>query len=112
MTISPAGILAIALASSACTLAVAAAAWWLWGRAQVAGALLRIQGEFEQHVKRGVLAAGEELLPRFREQVALGFADVLKGSRAAGLAEGTAKVVAGGADLLKDGLGNLFGLKK
>lgn len=112
MTISLGGIVAIALASSVFTVALALAAWWLWGRSRLDLALLRIQGEFEQHVKRGVLAAGEELLPRFREQVALGFADVLKSSRAAGLAEGTAKIVTGGTDLLKDGLGNLFGFKK
>lgn len=87
--------------------------WYrLWGARRLDAALVRIQAEFEQHVKRGVLAAGEELLPAFREQVKLGFQDALKDSHAATVAEGTARLVAGSADLLADRLGNLFGLKK
>jgi hypothetical protein len=112
MTISVMGVLAIALASSALTLGAAVAFYHAWISARLDAQLARIQAEFEQHVKRGVLAAGEELLPRFREQVALGFADVLKSSHAAGIAEGTAKIVAGSTDLLVDGLSNLFGLRK
>jgi hypothetical protein len=72
--------------------------------------LLQLQEAFEQRVKRGVRAAGEELLPAFREHVALGFEDALKKSVTAGLVEDTAKVVTRGAGLLEEGLG-LFGLK-
>jgi hypothetical protein len=89
---------------------------WLWyrvaGQRRLAAALEQIQTEFEAHVKRGVLAAGTELLPELREQVKLGFQDALKGSHAAGIAEGTAKIVTGSTDLLVDSLTNLFGLKK
>ena len=105
-------MLASALLGGCCTLALA----WLWyrvsGERRLDAALVRIQAEFEQHVKRGVLAAGEELLPALREQVKLGFQDALKGSHAAGIAEGTAKIVTGSTDLLVDSLSNLFGLKK
>jgi hypothetical protein len=101
-----------ALASSALTLGLAALAWSAWGRPRYEAELLKIQDAFEQRVRSGVLAAGKDLLPAFREQVAAGFTDVLKESRAAGIAEGTAKIVSGSTDLLVDGLSNLFGLKK
>lgn len=105
-------MLGTALLSSAFTLGIA----WLWyrgaGRDRLDLELVRVQQEFEKHVKAGVLAAGHELLPALREQVRLGFEDVLKGSRAAGIAEGTAKIVTGSTDLLVDSLSNLFGLKK
>jgi len=105
-------LLATALLASVSTLALAWLWYRLWGERRLDAALLRIQAEFEQHVKRGVLAAGEELLPALREQVKLGFQDALKDSHAAGIAEGTAKIVAGSTDLLVDSLSNLFGLKK
>jgi hypothetical protein len=101
-----------ALLSSALTLALAALWYRAAGRFQLDAQLVKVQQEFEQHVKRGVLAAGEELLPALREQVRLGFQDALKGSHAAGIAEGTAKIVTGSTDLLVDSLSNLFGLKK
>jgi hypothetical protein len=88
---------------------------WIWyrvhGKKQLDQQLIRIQEEFERHVKNGVLAAGEELLPAFRRNVADGFRDALRDLHPAGLAEDAAKVVSGAADLLGSGLGNLFGLK-
>lgn len=105
-------IFASALLGALLTLGLALLAWHWWGARRLDAKLAQVQDEFERHVKAGVLAAGEELLPALREQVRLGFEDALKGSKVAGLAEGTAKVVAGSADLLVDGLGNLFGLKK
>lgn len=105
-------MLGAALLASVCTLALAWLWYRAWGARRLEAALVRIQGEFEQHVKRGVVAAGEELLPALREQVKLGFQDALKDSHAAAVAEGTAKLVAGSADLLSERLGNLFGLKK
>ena len=101
-----------ALASSGLTLLLGVLAWRRWGRPQLEADLLKVQDEFEQRVRKGVLAAGEELLPAFREQVSEGFADVLKGSHAAGIAEGTAKIVTGSTELLVDSLSNLFGLRK
>ena len=101
-----------ARAGSLLTLGIAWLWYRVWGERQLDARLVAIQEEFERHVKRGVLAAGEELLPALREQVKLGFQDALKGSHAATVAEGTAKIVTGSTDLLVDGLSNLFGLKK
>lgn len=72
--------------------------------------LLEVQAEFERRVKQGVLAAGRELLPEFRREVAAGFADALRDSPASAV-EGGIKVVAESASLLEKGLGSLFGLK-
>ena len=105
-------MLASALLGSGFTLGLALLWYRLSGERRLDAALARIQAEFEQHVKRGVLAAGQELLPAFRDNVRLGFEDALKGSHAANIAEGTAKIVAGSTDLLVDSLSNLFGLKK
>lgn len=112
MTSLMAWMLASAAAGAAVTLGLALLWYRLWGERRLDAALVRIQDEFEQHVKRGVLAAGEELLPSLREQVKLGFQDALKDSHAAGIAEGTAKIVSGSTELLVESLGNLFGLKK
>ena len=101
-----------ALASSALTLAFGWLVYRTWGRPRLDAELLRMQDVFEQRVRAGVLAAGHDLLPALREQVKLGFQDALKGSHAAGIAEGTAKIVSGSTDLVTDALSNLFGLKK
>jgi len=103
---------ATALASSVLTLLLGVGVFRLWIRPRAENELLRIQDAFEQRVRSGVLAAGRELLPALREQVKLGFQDALKDSHAAGIAEGTAKIVTGSTDMLVDGLSNLFGLKK
>ena len=105
-------VIVTALASSALTLALGFAVWRAWAAPRVDVQLLQVQDAFEQRVRAGVLAAGRELLPELREQVKLGFQDALKGSHAAGIAEGTAKIVSGSTDLVADALGNLFGLKK
>lgn len=105
-------VIVAALTSSVLTLALAALAWRAWARPRLDAQLVQLQDTFEQRVRSGVLAAGRELLPALREQVKLGFQDALKDSHAAGIAEGTAKIVSGSAELLADGLNNLFGLKK
>lgn len=112
MGLSIATVLAVAAASSLLTLLACLAFYRFWGRAQLDARLAAVQVELEASVKRGVLAAGEELLPRLREHVALGFADVLEKSHAAGIAEGTAKIVTSSTDLVMDSLSGLFGLKK
>lgn len=104
-------MLASALLSSVVTLGLGYALYRLWGERKLGGELLVIQDEFEGRVRRGVLAAGRELLPELRKEVAGGFQDALQQSRAAGLAEDAAKVVTGAAGLLESGLGNLFGLR-
>lgn len=112
MTATLMWVIVTALASSALTLMLGWLAYRAWARPRLDAELLRIQEAFEQRVRSGVLAAGHELLPALREQVKLGFQDALKDSHAAGIAEGTAKIVTGSTDLLVDGLSNLFGLKK
>ena len=105
-------VVVTALASSGLTLALAWLAYRSWAQPRLEAQLLLLQDTFEQRVRSGVLAAGRELLPALREQVRLGFQDALKESHAAGIAEGTAKIVSGSAELLADSLNNLFGLKK
>jgi len=105
-------VIVTALASSALTWVLGWLAWRIWGQSRLEAQLAALQDTFERRVKAGVLAAGHELLPALREQVKLGFQDALKDSHAAGIAEGTAKVVAGSAELLADSLNNLFGLRK
>jgi hypothetical protein len=105
-------VIVTALASSLLTLAFGWLAYRRWAQPRLEAQLLQLQDTFEQRVRSGVLAAGRELLPALREQVKLGFQDALKDSHAAGIAEGTAKIVSGSTDLLVDGLSNLFGLKK
>ena len=105
-------IVTTAVATSATTLALAYALYAAHVRNELDAKLLEVQDEFEKRVKAGVLAAGRELLPELRREVSEGFRDVLKESHAAGIAEGTAKIVAGSTDLLVDGLSNLLGLKK
>ena len=106
------GVLVTALASSALTLVLGWLAYRLWGQSRLDAELVKLQDAFEQRVRSGVLAAGRELLPALREQVKLGFQDALKDSHAAGIAEGTAKIVTGGADVVSDALSSLLGLKK
>ena len=104
-------IVVASLSSSMLTLGLAYVFYRGWGERRLDAELLKIQDAFEQRVRSGVLAAGQELLPAFREQITLGFTDALKGSHAANIAEGTAKIVTGSTELLVDSLSNLFGLK-
>jgi hypothetical protein len=112
MTPAVVWLFAAAVAGGITSLALAYVAYRLWGESRLERAIAEIEEQFEERVRKGVLAAGEQLLPAFREQVALGFRDALKASHAAGIAEGTAKIVTGSTDLLVDSLSNLFGLKK
>lgn len=105
-----------ALASSAMTLLLAYVIHRRHLRPQLDQQLEQVQVEFEARVKAGVLEAGQELLPQFREQVKLGFTDALAASHTAGLVEETAKVMSVGKDLgagiVETGLNALFGLGK
>lgn len=104
-------LLSSALLASAATLGAAYFAYRQWGERRLRGELSLMQDEFERRVKSGVLAAGRELLPELRREVAAGFRDALRESHAAGLAEDAAKVVSGAAGLLESRLGDLFGLR-
>lgn len=101
---------AVSLASSVLTLAAAYLFYALWGRSRLEARLALLQGEVEASVKKGVLSAGEELLPELRRQVAGGFADVLEKSHAAGIAEGTAKIVTSSTDMVTGAISSLLGL--
>ncbi len=91
-----------------------ALAYWFFQR-QISGRfearLQQIQDEFEARVKRGVLAAGEELMPDLREQVSLGFQDALRGSETGEMVESYAGAVNRGADLISSRIETLFGFK-
>ena len=100
-----------ALLSAALTWAVA---YWFYKRrvaSELEKTLEQIQTEFEQRVKAGVLAAGEELLPALREQVKLGFQDALRETQTGAMVEGYASAVNKSADILANRLGGMFGLK-
>ncbi|MGH8505925.1 MAG: hypothetical protein ACRETM_08165 [Stenotrophobium sp.] len=103
-------IVPTALLSSGLTLVLA----WLLYRLRLEKLLdqqlEQIQIEFEARVKSGVTAAAMDMLPELRAQVKLGFLDALQESRAAGLVEDTAKVMATGAGLVENGLSVLLGL--
>lgn len=105
-----------ALASSTVTLLLAYLIYRRHLQPQLDQQLEQVQVEFEARVKAGVLEAGQELLPQFREQVKLGFTDALAASHTAGLVEETAKVMSVGKDLgagiVETGLNALFGLGK
>ena len=112
-------MLLIAATTALLTAALTAAltwllAWWLYRqrlRDQLQRQLLEAQEEFERRVQAGVKAAGEELLPAFREQVALGFKDAIRESAPMDLVEDSAKIVSRSAKLLEDGVKSLFGVK-
>lgn len=74
--------------------------------------IAKLQDEFEERVRQGVIAAGADLMPALREQVKQGLLDGLNQSRAAGLVEDTARVVSTGAGLVESGINALLGLGK
>jgi len=88
---------------------------YFWYRLRLKAALdaelAGIQNEFELRVRRGVLAAGEELMPQLRQQVSLGFQDALAKSQAAGLVENAAGAVNLGAGIIETGLSAFLGIK-
>lgn len=89
-------------------------AYWYYTRKlskELDRTLEEIQREFEQRVKSGVLAAGQELLPSLREQVKLGFQDALRETQTGAMVEGYASAVNKSADVLANHVGGLFGLK-
>lgn len=112
MTITLAfNVLLTALLSAALTWFVA---FWVYKRrveSQLQATLAQIQAEFEQRVKNGVLAAGEELMPQLREQVRLGFQDALRQTQTGELVENAANVVNTGTDIITRNLGALFGIR-
>ena len=73
----------------------------------------RMADELEARVRAGVLSAGEELLPKFREQVAAGFKDALAAAaRGEHVEESVRAMARSGAELLEDGLGARFGKRR
>lgn len=104
-------ILASALLSSLLTAIALLLVYKLHLRGELDQLLSQTQLEFERRVKLGAVAAGEELLPKFREQVSLGFQDALAKSQTAGLMEKGAGAMNLGADLLGNSLGAFLGIK-
>ena len=68
-----------------------------------------LAGEVEERVRRGALAAGEELLPKFRSEVTAGFRDALQGVVRGDVAKSMARQ---GAEFVGDSLEALFGQRK
>ena len=103
--------LAGALAGALLTLLLGGLVLQLWLLPKMRREMEAAQDEFEQRVRRGVEAAGRELLPAFREQVRLGFHDAMKTTETGELVENYASAVNRAADMISDRIGNLFGLK-
>lgn len=62
----------------------------------------------EERVKKGVLSAGEELLPRFRDKVTEGFTRALSEWPSSEFS----RVAKTGANLVEEGLNTLFGKRR
>jgi hypothetical protein len=99
-----------ALLSSMLTWALAYTWFKLRLQNQLDAQIKSIEDEFERRVKAGVLAAGRELLPDFRNEVRVGFKEALAQSPLS-MVEGAARTVGKGADLFGDSLNTLFGLR-
>lgn len=82
-----------------------------WMSRRLEAELELLQDAFEQRVRKGVLAAGEELMPELRKHVRLGFQDALRNSETGELVENYATAVNRGADVISNRLGGLFGIK-
>ena len=65
--------------------------------------------EVEERVRRGAIAAGDELLPRFRQEVTEGFREAMRGVARGDVAREMAKT---GAEMVGGSLDSLFGNKK
>lgn len=95
-----------ALATSVLTWLLA----WLFYRSRLSQRMdaLRedIASELEERVRRGVLSAGEEMLPEFRKQVTEGFLDAV---RRTGTVSGMAKT---SAEIVGSSLENWFGPRR
>ncbi len=98
-----------ALLSSALTWVIA----YLFYRHRLQDQLDRVRDqlaeEVEERVRRGAIAAGEELLPEFRKEVTEGFRDALRGVAGGDVARTVART---GAEIVGGGLDSLFGQRK
>ena len=68
-----------------------------------------LAAEVEDRVRRGAVAAGEELLPHFREEVTEGFREAMRGVARGDVAREMAKT---GAEIVGGSIDSLFGSKK
>lgn len=103
-------ILITALVTSIVTLCLAAVVYKVFLAGRIERRAEQIGDDLEQRVRAGVMQAGEDLLPKFREQVALGFKDALAAAaRGEHVEESVRAMARSGADLLEEGLGALFG---
>ena len=98
-------ILATALLSSVLTLLVALAWWRVFLKARLEAELEALANRLREQVKEGGTAAGQELLPAFRQEVEAGFRDALTGGIAANLIDKTAgTALRTGVSLVSQGL--------
>lgn len=102
-------ILLSAALSSLCTAALLGLIYRIYLAPRLQAQLAQVEAAFERRVQAGATAAGQELLPQFRKEVANGFRDAMKSYSASGLVDESAKVVERSAQLLEDGLRGLFG---
>ncbi|HYQ92236.1 MAG TPA: hypothetical protein VES89_09250 [Candidatus Competibacteraceae bacterium] len=98
-------ILVTALLSSVLTLLLTLAWWRLFLRKRLEVEVEAIANRLRERVKEGVTAAGQELLPAFRQEVEAGFRDALTGGIAVSLLDKTAgTALRKGVSLVAQGL--------
>ena len=68
-----------------------------------------LAGEVEERVRLGAIAAGEEMLPKFRHEVTEGFREAMRGVARGDVAREMAKT---SAEIVGGSLDSLFGSKK
>lgn len=106
-------VLVTALVTAIVTLALAALVYKLVVAPRLERRAEQIGEDLQARVRAGVQQAGEDLLPKFREQVALGFRDALAAAaRGEHVEESVRAMARSGADLLEDSLGALFGRRR
>lgn len=101
--------LTTALLSSVMTWCVAYLLYRARMHAQIRQLRLELAEELEERVRRGALAAGEELLPEFRREVTEGFREAMRGVARGDMAKEMART---GAEIVGGSLDTLFGAAK
>ena len=98
-------ILVTAAVSAVTTIILAGLLYWLFLRPRLEQQMAAAIQEIEDGVKRGVEAAGVEMLPEFRTQVREGFLEAI----AQWPSSEFRNVTRTGAGIMEDGLSTLFG---
>jgi len=101
-------ILITAFVSACLTLVLAGLIYWLVLSPLLDKRLEQLAAEIEHRVKRGVEAAGNDMLPAFRTQVREGFLEAI----AQWPSSEFRNVTRTGAEIVEEGINSLFGRRR